>query len=131
MGIVSKILGGGTASAVEAVGNVVTGIFGDKGEKLTHEEVMARLAMSPQLAQLEINKVEAGHRSIFVAGWRPAIGWICATGLAVKFVGNPVLAALGYPTIDASALDELTPLVVSLLGLAGYRTMEKLGGKAK
>ena len=76
MGIFSGLFGETAAAPITAIGNIVTGIFGDKGEKLTHEEVMARIALQPTLVQTEINKVEAQHRSPFVAGWRPAIGWV-------------------------------------------------------
>jgi len=129
MGILSKILGGAATQPIEAVGNVLTGVFGSKGQKLSHEQIMAKLAMSPQMAQLEINKVEAGHRSIFVAGWRPAIGWVCVLGLFLNFVANPVIVWFGGTAITAG-LSALMPLVISLLGLGGYRTVEKIRGKA-
>ena len=77
MSFLSKLIGGAAVEPITAVGNVITGIFGDKGEKLSHEQIMARLAQAPQIAQVELNKVEAGHRSVFISGWRPFIGWVC------------------------------------------------------
>jgi hypothetical protein len=133
MGILSKIFGASTAAVTEpinAVGSIVKTIFGDKGEKLTHEEVMARIQQNPMMVQAEINKVEAGHRSTFVAGWRPFIGWVCGIGLAQAFLIAPWMDTFGRiaPSIP---LDRLMELVIAMLGLAAYRTVEKLAGRAK
>jgi len=132
MGIIDKLVGGTIAEPIEAVGNVITGIWGDKGEKLTHDEVMARLALQPGLAQAEINKVEAAHRNVFVAGWRPMIGWICAWGLAFPFIIDPVFhwidPAMTSPEFPTGVMMELT---LGMLGIAGLRTVEKIAGVAK
>jgi hypothetical protein len=88
------------------------------------------------LAQLGINKVEAAHRSMFVAGWRPFIGWTCGVALAYSYVLQPILvfalAQSGYlielPRMD---LTELTPILMGMLGLGGLRTFEKYKGVAK
>ena len=75
----AKLLGtaGGSAIAqpVEAVGNVLDKLFTSKDEKLTHEEVRMRLMMKPDIAQVELNKIEAQSRHWFTAAWRPFIGW--------------------------------------------------------
>ena len=82
------------------------------------------------LAQLEINKNEASHRSIFVAGWRPFIGWSCGIALAWTYVATPilqfVLAQTGH-LIDLPALDmrQMMPILMGMLGLGGLRTFEK------
>ena len=140
MNILSKIIGGGIAEPIEAVGNVIHKLFKSEEEKLTHMEVMARLAAKPREAQAEINKLEAQHRSIWVAGWRPGIGWVCAICLAFYFIPQFVVgtylwakmclaaqALYPYP-VDASQLFEI---VVALLGLASLRTVEKFGNKTK
>ena len=84
--------------------------------------------------QLDINKVEAQHGSIFVAGWRPAIGWICGFALAWNFVIQPLLlwAAWMFPEVapDISTApkldtDELMTVLLGMLGLGGLRTYEK------
>ena len=88
------------------------------------------------LAQLGVNKVEAAHRSMFVAGWRPFIGWTCGVALAYSYVLQPILvfalAQSGYlielPRMD---LTELTPILMGMLGLGGLRTFEKYKGVAK
>jgi hypothetical protein len=83
------------------------------------------------VAQLEINKQEAAHRSVFVAGWRPFIGWTCGVALAYTYVVQPVLvfalAHAGYlvelPRMD---LGEMMPVLMGILGLGGLRTWEKV-----
>jgi len=83
------------------------------------------------LAQLEINKVEAASRSVFVSGWRPFIGWSCGAAMALNFIVFPiasfVLAQTGHlvelPTLDMS---EMMPVLMGLLGLGGLRTVEKI-----
>ena len=141
MGFLSNILGDTAAAPITAIGNIVTGIFGDKGEKLTHDEVMARIALQPTLVQTEINKVEAGHRSIWVAGWRPGIGWVCALSLFFFYVPQYVIASyvwvrmivendweiVPYPVSDEGVME----LVLALLGMATLRGVEKLKGRSK
>ena len=126
MGFLSRLVGGSVAEPIQAVGNILTSVMGDKGEKLSHEQIMAKLAAAPQLAQTEINKVEAGHRSIFVAGWRPAVGWVCVLGLGIAFIVNPYL-----PVPVELPMDYMTELLWGLLGLGALRTVEKLNGKAR
>lgn len=86
--------------------------------------------------QTEINKVEAAHSSLFVAGWRPAIGYVCCAGLAYTFVLAPVLTwalALWAPGTPLPVIetDHLFELVLAMLGLGGLRTFEKMRGVAR
>ena len=82
------------------------------------------------LAQLEINKAEGQHRSIFVAGWRPFIGWTCGFALAYTYVIQPmasfILGQTGYliqlPEVDMTLM---MPVLLGMLGLGGLRTFEK------
>lgn len=131
MGILQKIIGNAGTGAIESIGGVMGKVFENKQEKLSHEEVMARLAQNPQSWQAEINKLEAQHRSIFVAGWRPFIGWVCGSGLAFVFLFNPIIQWTTGKDGPQMATEALMTLVVSLLGLAGYRTVEKLQGRSK
>ena len=131
MGFLSKILGGGITEPIQAVGNVLTGIFGTKGEKLSHEEIMVRLAQAPNTTQQELQKLDAVSRRGFQANWRPFIGWVCGAGVAIQFVVNPILVwATGEPGPQMT-MSELMPLLMALLGLGGYRTIEKMTGKSK
>lgn len=139
MGIISKLLGGGKgiAEPVTAVGNILDKLFTSKDEKLTHEEVRMRLMMQPDVAQVELNKLEAQHRSTFVAGWRPFIGWVCGIALAYNFILRDIVSwiiRVYWPSTEAPpelAMTHLMTVLMGVLGLGGMRTYEKLKGVSK
>lgn len=131
MGWFNNLVGGGVAQPVEAVGNVLDNLFTSDDERMTHAEVMARIVQAPQMVQTEINKIEAGHRSALVAGWRPFLGWVCGAGLANVFLINPWIQWLTGAPGPLLPLDAMTELVIALLGLGALRTAEKFGGRAK
>lgn len=84
-------------------------------------------------AQLEVNKAEAAHKSLFVAGWRPAVGWVCVAGMAGNFIVIPLanfaLALAGSAvSIPLVALSEMMPVLMGMLGLGAMRTAEKVKG---
>lgn len=93
--------------------------------------------MDQQLAMAQMqgttNTAEAGSQSIFVAGWRPFVGWVCGAGFAMVFVVGPLLEwianlfghAIKFPILDASTL---TTLLLGMLGLGTMRTVEKVQG---
>ena len=123
------------------VGEVLDRVVPDtEAKEKAKREIEANLianANSINLAQIDLNKTEAQHRSVWVSGWRPAIGWSCSLGIAWLFIGHPIatwLAMLaGYddmvmPTIPSDILLELT---FAMLGMAGLRTFEKLKGVTK
>lgn len=132
MSFLTKLFSSNIAEPVNAVGNVLDNLFTSDDEKLTHEEVKLRLLQKPNLAQAEINKVQAQHRSTFVAGPRPFLMWVCGFGFLFAFVINPILQwlapELGAPELPLDAMLELT---LAMLGLAGLRTVEKIQGVAK
>jgi len=112
----------------------------DKEKRAEAErEIEAKLADSLaklDLVQAETNKVEAGHRSLFVAGWRPFIGWSCGFALAYTYVMQPILtfglAQAGYLVdLPAVNLGEMMPVLMGLLGLGGLRSWEKVKGVTK
>lgn len=131
MSFLDKIVGSGVAQPIEAVGSVLDSLFTSEEEKLDKKEAMARLLQRPQLAQVELNKLEAGHRTIFVAGWRPFIGWICGLGLANTFLLNPWIQWLTEKDGPTLPQDIMLELVLALLGLGALRTFEKARGKSK
>jgi hypothetical protein len=122
---------GDAVAPITAIGNVLDGLFTSKDEKLTHEEVRIRLAQQPNLAQIELNKVEASHRSIFVAGWRPWMGWVGGMGLANMFLINPWIQWVTGKAGPNLPEDIIMELVLALLGLGALRTFEKVKGKTK
>lgn len=85
--------------------------------------------------QADINRAEAGHRSMFVSGWRPFIGWVCGAALCTNYFIVPALTwvspKLGMPPPPMLDLSELWPLLLGLLGLGGLRTVEKVKGVAR
>lgn len=136
MGIFSKILGGPTIDAVTAVGNVVDQLFTSDEERAQAAILMEKLRQKPQLLQAEINRVEASHRSLFVAGWRPFIGWVCGAGFLWAFLLHPLfewIVALRGLDIVAPAIvtDNMMELVLALLGLGTLRSVEKMTGRSK
>lgn len=125
---------GAVAKPVEAVGNVLDALFTSDEERLTKQEAMERLRQQPMLAQVELNKMEAQHQSVFVAGWRPAVGWVCAVSLGTYFIPMHTLAAVLWVRMcwNAQALvaypigtDALMELVFALLGMGVIRQVDK------
>ena len=136
--IFGSIVGGGVVSAAEGVANIIDQFVETDDEKRAAEVIKAKLMMKPSLAQIELNKIEAGHRSIFVAGWRPFIGWVCGLALLWHFI---LFDLLSWTTVNhfphVTELPELTgtetlvTVLLSLLGLGAMRTAEKFAGRAK
>lgn len=132
----------GIGSVIEAVGKVAGDLITTDKERLELELRAKELDQAIDLAQIEVNKVEAQHSSIFVAGWRPAIGWIGAAAMAYQFLLYPLmlwgwtyLQGTGWipkelqppPVLDA---DQLWVILSGILGIAGMRSFEKTKGVA-
>lgn len=110
----------------------------DAGERdrLAHEIATMSERHAQELAkgQLEVNKAEAAHKSMFVAGWRPFVGWTCGLALFWHFLGLPVTlfvtAYLGteLPTLPTFDMQSLMTVLLGMLGLGGLRTFEKAKG---
>lgn len=126
----TKIVGGGVVETAEGIAKVVDRFVETTEERKAADALLMKIQQEPDKWQTEINKIEAGHRTIFVAGWRPFIGWVCGSGLAFHFIlfpllewgsklaGNPIVA----PELETGAL---ISLVIALLGLGATRTYEK------
>lgn len=98
----------------------------DKKAALVHEiSTMAeRHAQELAKGQLGVNKAEAAHKSLFVAGWRPAVGWCCCMALLYNTLLSPILGIwFVVPEVDASLL---TPVLMGMLGLGAMRSVEKI-----
>lgn len=121
-----------------ALGPILDGVLRlipDKGARAAAKEQFEGQMLNAMTGlvqgQLEINKAEAQHKSLFVAGWRPGVGWICALALGWNFILQPIMAwgffVYGANIADAPVLDtgELTTILLGMLGLGGLRTYEK------
>lgn len=124
------ISGKSIAEPIEAIGNVFDQLFTSDEERAQAQIVLERLRQHPAELQVELNKVEAKHRSRFVAGWRPAIGWVCALGLFTVFVINPWMQWFGKQPVDMP-LSVMLELTLAMLGMGALRTFEKLKGVSK
>lgn len=104
--------------------------------KLEMQTELLKALVEESKGQAEVNKVEAGHQSIFVAGWRPFIGWVGGVALAYKFIAHPFLswflALVGVTTpLPAPETEALMALVTAMLGVAAARSFDKWKGTAK
>lgn len=105
--------------------------------KMAQTGELAQLAADAEIAkaQIVVNQVEAGSSSLWVAGWRPFVGWVCGAAFAYKFVLAPAIAfaltAAGHP-IDLPVLDftEMSTVLLGMLGIGALRTVEKVKGIA-
>lgn len=136
MGIFSAIFGGGASAIVDSAGSALDKLFTSDAEREEAKRLMALAEQRPQEAQWETNKIEAAHRSVWVAGWRPAIGWVLAASLASYYIPQYVMGSvlwvmecwhhgrvLAYP-LEIKSVGEL---VLAMLGMGALRTVEKFG----
>jgi hypothetical protein len=133
----------GISSVVESVGKVIGDLHTSDKERMELELEAKRIDQAVDLGQMEVNKVEAANQNLFVAGWRPAIGWVGAGAMAYQFLLYPILVwawvwlqAEGYvpkevsppPMLDTEAL---WVILSGMLGIAGMRSFEKSRGVAR
>jgi len=126
-------------AALDIGGKLIDKLWPDPAQRDAAKLELLKLQQSGELAEMtaqtEINKVEAASTSIFVSGWRPAIGWICGAGCAWNWVGLPIAKLLiGLAGMDVALsmadVSEMMPLLMGMLGIGGMRTLEKIKGVA-
>lgn len=139
----------GIGSIIEGVGRVADSLITTDKERLEMALEERRLDLKEKridqetdLAQVEVNKIEAASTSIFVSGWRPAVGWVGVFGLAYQFLGYPLMQWLwafgqSYDIIPKGLnpppdldVEQLMTLLAGLLGFGGMRSFEKHKGVA-
>jgi hypothetical protein len=127
----------GIGEIANAVGGIVNKFLPDKSQEekdaLTRELAQLQFDQAVIQSQTDTNKAEATNASVFVAGWRPFVGWVCGSAFAWVFVVGPMLsyaARLLGATVELPALDlsQLSPVLMGMLGLSGMRTYEKVNG---
>ena len=121
------------SSLIGPATKILDKVIEDKDQKnaLAHEIATMAERHAQELAQgqLEVNKVEAAHKSLFVAGWRPAIGWVCALGLFYNVIlANIIGIWVDVPEIDTTLL---VPVMMGMLGLGAMRSYEKVQGVSR
>jgi hypothetical protein len=129
----------GIGSAVTGVKDILGMFFPDKTQeekdKIAQAFSLIQLQQQADATQVAVNTTEASNTSLFVSGWRPAVGWVCAMAFAAKFMGGPLVflvaefleKAIVLPPID---MTEMLPILIGMLGLGSMRTFEKLNGVA-
>jgi hypothetical protein len=135
------------ASLIPIIGSVLDKVIPNASErekvkmeiqlKLAENETeLVKLFAAQDQGQIEINKEEAKSNSLFIAGWRPAVGWICAFGCVWAFILKPILdwgvaAAGSTVALPVFQTGELMSLLLGLLGMGTLRTYEKFKGVAR
>lgn len=119
--LIKKLLGFKTNDDISGLGLEIRQLL--KGKEIDPQKLIE--------LQGEINKIEAQHRTIFVAGWRPFIGWVCGFALAYNFVLRDLLVwyfgeASAPPALQ---MEHLITVLIGMLGLGGMRTFEKLNNR--
>lgn len=122
----------GVGAVADLASTVINKIWPDKSE--AEKQQLAAAVMVVQ-GQLDINKVEAASPSVFVAGWRPFIGWVCGAACAWNWIGISVVSTLldisNHPIVLKPAdVSEMMPVLLGMLGLGALRTYEKVKGAA-
>ena len=120
----------GLGEVANLAGDIVNKIWPDASEA---QKNALTLELAKMQAQTDTNKVEAANTSVFVAGWRPFIGWVCGSAFAWTFVAAPMVsygaALAGHPlSLPALDLSQLSPVLMGMLGLGAMRTVEKVNG---
>ena len=123
----------GLGEVASLAAGIIDKIWPNKTEQ---EKAELQAALVVVQGQLSINQAEAGSSSVFVAGWRPFIGWVCGSACAWNWIGLPMtktgMLLAGYTLNLAPAdLTEMLPVLMGMLGLGALRTHEKIKGVAR
>lgn len=134
-------------SFIPIIGDILDKVLPDKDAQLQAKTELAKMAMdkdselnktiaSLDLAQIDVNKVEAAQGGLLRGGWRPATGWVCVAALATDFIVRPLLPwflrvvfQVEIPDIPKLDTDTLFAILFPLLGLGFFRTLERKAGK--
>ena len=122
----------GVGAVADFATTVVNKIWPDKSEQ--EKQQIAAAVMVVQ-GQIDINKEEAKSPSVFVSGWRPFIGWVCGMACAWNWIGLKIAlfiaAYFGHVlNMQPADISEMMPVLLGMLGLGGFRTIEKMNGVA-
>lgn len=132
------------AELIPLIGGIIDKVFPDANAAADAKLKLMEMAQRGELAQLEaekavtiaqieVNKADAQSQDQFQRRWRPAAGWVCVLGLGYNFLMQPLLSWIsslnGWPVPPILDVDQLLVLLSGLLGLGGFRTVERVKGK--
>ena len=136
---------GGVGMVADLVKSVIGRVWPDPQAQAAANLELAKLVLSGDLARMTnesglllaqsaVNKAEAESEGNFKGGWRPFVGWVCGSALAWNFIARPALMAISclYDTpidLEPASMTELMPVLLGMLGLGAFRTVEKLKDK--
>ena len=120
---------GGIGTLAKDIRSAITGEMSPE-KKAEIQQSLIEIEARASQSQNEVNAIEARHASVFVAGWRPFIGWVCGFSVAYNFIVHPLLtwmAEIWFPGMEPPALniEGLMSIVMGMLGLGAMRTYEK------
>ena len=131
--MLTELLGAG-----KLISGVLDKVIPDPNAKADAEKQIMNIMADNAKAQMEVNKVEASHKSIFVAGWRPAVGWVLASSIAFMYLIKPIASTIlfGFGMTEEAKLIQsieldtgvLMTLLGSMLGIGGMRSFDKVKG---
>ncbi len=126
----------GIDDAIGAGLKIIEKFVPDPDAKIKAEAALRESLSSWDKGQMDVNAAEAASGSVFVGGWRPAIGWACASALWFQYVMTPIVLwganVVGHPLPAPPVLDQvLWELMFGMLGMGGLRTYEKIKGVAR
>jgi hypothetical protein len=138
--VITNLLGGGLLGGISNLINTIRGKSPEDAAKLAdlaakYRSELAEADKEMQLAQIQVNSVEAASSDRYTSRWRPTIGYVCGAAFTINFVVGPLATWVGHllgKPVDFPALDmaSMMPVLLGLLGLGGMRSWEKVQGKA-
>lgn len=122
---------------MDLIGKISDKVWPDQTKRIEAQTALLQMQQSGELATLEklgqsdsaqvdINKIEAASDSKFKSWWRPALGWVGVTGFTYQLILRPLLIGFGVGNFPALDMETLASLTFGMLGLAGYRTIERI-----
>ena len=135
MGFITNLF---TKAGKDTISNTFNGLGNVLDEVITTKEERAKVDIEFNKLQTEINKLESQNASVFVSGWRPFVGWVCATGLGFNYILRPimnyVIILMNKPNIvpmETLSMSEMLTLLTGMLGFGALRSYEKRKNKAR
>lgn len=120
-------------AGIDFAGKILDKLFPDPEQRAAAELQLQQIKQSSEVAQISVNQEEAKSDNLFVAGWRPWIGWVCGVAFAYHFVIEPFFMLLvtcyrGICVKPDFDMETLTTVLMGMLGLGTLRSFEKVAG---